>query len=323
MTPAKPTAASTSATPANAPSRIALSRRGAADRASSLFEGEDPRGGLLRVDLLDRSADRLDQARGIHLGPDRYRCRRVAGLRCGDENLRTSGHIPADLLDVLHFPYDGPPRFSRPAQLNLVSDRVGAAQKLTGEGHVHDRGAWSVETVRRREVASCDHGDPKRLEIVRGDRAQRRVPAPVGHPRVIVDSDGAAAPKASEWQSIRDRNRPDTWQRPQAFEQHFIEPAPAVALEKRAVGEPPHAHSHDVVRSEAGIDGQQLEETARQQAPAHTPTERRPQLGDHKALADPGAVHGSTRLSATALQPFDQLRLRSGHGRGDTERNSR
>ena len=36
MTPARPTAASTSATAANAPSRIALSRRGAADRASSL-----------------------------------------------------------------------------------------------------------------------------------------------------------------------------------------------------------------------------------------------------------------------------------------------
>src|SRR5947207_4715807 len=36
MTPARPTAASTSATAANAPSRIALSRRGSADLASSL-----------------------------------------------------------------------------------------------------------------------------------------------------------------------------------------------------------------------------------------------------------------------------------------------
>ena len=96
-----------------------------------------------------------------------------------------------------------------------------------------------------------------------------------------------------------------------------------MALEKRAVGEPPDDHSYDVVGLEPGIDGQELEETACQEARARHENERRRQLRDHEALAEPGAVYGSPRLSARALQPFDQPRVGSRNSGSDTERDSR
>ena len=94
-------------------------------------------------------------------------------------------------------------------------------------------------------------------------------------------------------------------------------------LEKRAVGEPAQAYSDDVVGSEPWIHGQQFEETAREEARAHHENDRRRQLRDHEALAEPRAAYGSTRLSAPALQPVDQLRLGSRHSGGDTEGDSR
>src|SRR5437773_545545 len=138
---------------------VALGRR----RLGQLtLEPEDARCTLLGIQLLELPPDRFDQPRRIDLGPNRDRRRRITGLQRGDEDFGSGGHVAGELSDVLYLSNDRP---SRPRDRHAVSDRVGAAQKFTGERPVHDRNGCPVSVIQGDEVAPGSHAGSDSFEV--------------------------------------------------------------------------------------------------------------------------------------------------------------